>query len=608
MCGIVGCIGTNNAAEALIDSLERLEYRGYDSAGVALVSSGELNVIKSKGRIFRLKDKMSSKIFSRTGIGHTRWATHGSPSDINAHPHTDCTGKIAVVHNGIIENYQELKNMLISRGHRFVSETDTEVLAHLIEEHYVGDTKLALREAISEVEGSYAIAVVNRDEPDKIFAARKDSPMVIGLGENNYYLASDVTAFVKHTRNAIFLHDGDMAVLTNNGVSITDFLDNPVMREVTLVEWDIEAAEKCGYDHFMLKEIHEQPKSLKDVMSGRLNEFTGDVELKEMTLTRAEIGSLKRVIIIACGTSYHAGMMGKYAIESVTDIPVSVEIGSEFRYSSNRVGPETLIIAISQSGETADTVAAIKDARKKGSNVIAITNVVGSTISREADSTIYMRTGPEIGVAATKTFTGQIAVIYMIALYLGRARGNISPEDARSIISEMKSLSQKSKLVLEKEEYIANIARMFVNAPSFFFVGRNLNFPAALEGALKLKEISYIYSEGFAAGELKHGPLALLTTNIPVVAIATRCPTYDKMVSNIKEIKARDASVIAIASECDNKISQFVDLVIKIPDAGEYASPVLSSIALQLFAYYVARFRGCPIDKPRNLAKSVTVE
>lgn len=608
MCGIVGCVGVINTADVLLDSLSRLEYRGYDSAGIALACADDLKVIKSQGLITGLREKVPLKLYATSGIGHTRWATHGRPSDINAHPHLDCTGNIAVVHNGIIENYQELKTLLIEHGHRFVSDTDTEIVAHLIEEHYVNDTIHALRQTVNELQGSFALAIINEKESDKVFAAKKDSPMVIGVGNGQYFLASDVTAFLKYTRKAIFLEDGDMAVLSSNGVIITDFDGRTVEREIRAIEWDIEAAEKAGYEHFMLKEIHEQPKSLKDAISGRLNELTGDIELKELTISKSIIESLRHITIIACGTSYHAGIIGKYVIEAATDIPVSVEIGSEFRYSRHRLGPDTLVIAISQSGETADTIAAVKDASKRGAHTIAITNVVGSTISRECKNTIYMRAGPEIGVAATKTFTSQVIIMYLLAMYLGRIRGIISTESARKFISDIKALPQYAKQVLELDSYIAKIARMFINSNSFFYVGRNLNYPIALEGALKLKEISYIYSEGFASGELKHGPLALITTNVPVLAIATRCPTYDKMVSNIKEIKARDASVIAIASESDESIAQFVDLVVRIPDANEYSSPILSAIVLQLFAYYMAVSRGCPVDKPRNLAKSVTVE
>jgi glucosamine--fructose-6-phosphate aminotransferase (isomerizing) len=608
MCGIVGYIGKGNTINILLDSLECLEYRGYDSAGIALVSNDSLRVIKSYGRIFNLKDKIPIMLNATAGIGHTRWATHGKPSEHNAHPHEDCTGNFAVVHNGIIENYQGLKERLTAKGHKFSSETDTEVIAHLLEENYAGNIMQALQDTIKELEGSFAMAIVSKYAPGKIFAAKKDSPMVIGLGEGQYFLASDVTAFLKYTKKAIFIEDGDIVILSGEGIAIMDFRGCPVTREVRYIEWEFEEAEKSGYENYMLKEIHEQPKSLKNTIAGRLNELTGEVIMPEIALTKADIADIRRIIIVACGTSYHAGLIGKYAIESMTDIPVSVEIGSEFRYSSTRLGPDTLIIALSQSGETADTIAAVKDSIKKGARVLAITNVVGSTISREANCSVYMRSGPEIGVAATKTFTSQIVIMYMLSLYFGTMKGMLNSEQNKRMISELKTLSQKVQCLLENERYIMDLATMFVHSNQFFFVGRNLNYPIALEGALKLKEISYILSEGYAAGELKHGPLALITTNIPVIAIATQCATYHKMVSNIKEIKARDASVIAIASEGDRAIAQLVDFVVRIPDSNEYIAPILSTIVLQLFAYYIAVLRGCSVDKPRNLAKSVTVE
>jgi len=608
MCGIVGYIGNGNTANVLLDSLESLEYRGYDSAGIALVSNGSLRVIKSYGRIFNLKEKIPIALNASAGIGHTRWATHGKPSELNAHPHKDCTGNFAVVHNGIIENYQGLKKELMAMGHDFSSETDTEVIAHLIEKNFTGDVIQALQQTVKELEGSFAMAIVSKFAPGKIFAAKKDSPMVIGLGEGQYFLASDVTAFLKYTKKAVFIEDGDIVIMSGDGITTMDFSGRPVTREIRTIEWDFEAAEKSGYENFMLKEIHEQPKSLRDTLAGRLNELTNEAILPEITLTKEDICDIKRIIIVACGTSYHAGLIGKYAIGSMTDIPVSVEIGSEFRYLSNRLGPDTLIIALSQSGETADTIAAVKDSMKKGCRVIAITNVVGSTLSREANCSIYMRSGPEIGVAATKTFTSQIVVMYLLAIYLGTIKSTLNTEQTKKLVSELKMLPQKAQRVLENERYIMDIARIFINSNQFFFVGRNLNYPIALEGALKLKEISYILSEGYAAGELKHGPLALITTNVPVIAIATKCPTYHKMISNIKEIKARDASTIAIASENDDSITQLVDLVVWIPDSNEYIAPILSAIVLQLFAYHMAVFRGCPVDKPRNLAKSVTVE
>ncbi len=608
MCGIVGYVGNDNTADVLLESLSRLEYRGYDSAGVALVCNDSLQVIRSYGRIFNLKQKMPHGIMATTGIGHTRWATHGKPSEANAHPHRDCTGKIAVVHNGIIENYKELKDMLLARGHKFASETDTEVVSHLLEDNYTGDMQRALLETIKQLRGSFALAIVSQDEPGKIYAARKDSPLVIGVGEGQYYLASDVTAFLKHTRKALFLEDGDVAVLSQDGVRLMDFEGREVFRGIKAIDWDLEAAEKAGYDHFMLKEIHEQPTSLKAVIAGRLDELKGNVNIKEITLTEEQIRNIRHIIIIGCGTSYHAGMMGRYVIEELTDLPVSIEIGSEFRYSHYPLDESTLVIAISQSGETADTLAAVKDAMRNGSHVIGITNVVGSTLSREADNTIYMLSGPEIGVAATKTFTAQVVVVYMIAIMLARARGSISIGKAGKLIRAIKSLPQKAQLVLDIESKIADTASLFSKSGCYFLVGRHLNFPVALEGALKIKEISYVISEGFAAGELKHGPLALLTTGVPVIAIATESELYDKMISNIREIKARDATVIAVASESDTSVEQVADLAIRIPDSCEYISPILSSIALQLFAYYVALARGCPIDKPRNLAKSVTVE
>jgi glucosamine--fructose-6-phosphate aminotransferase (isomerizing) len=608
MCGIVGYVGNGNTTDVLLESLLRLEYRGYDSAGVALVSDGNLKVIKSYGRIFNLKNKIPGKMLASAGIGHTRWATHGKPSEVNAHPHKDCTGKIAVVHNGIIENYHELKDMLIARGHKFLSETDTEVVSHLIEEHYTNDTCRALQEAIKQLKGSFALAVVNEEEPDKVFAARMESPMVLGIGDDQFFLASDVTAFLRFTRKAVFMEDGDMAVLTRNGINLMDFEGREVQRKVKLIEWDLEAAEKAGYEHFMLKEIHEQPRSLKAAIAGRLDELKGNVILDEVSLTEEQIRDIKRIIIIACGTSYHAGMMGKYVMEELTDLPVSIDIGSEFRYSHSSLDANTLIIAISQSGETADTMAAVKDAARNGVHVIAITNVVGSTISREATDTIYMMSGPEIGVAATKTFTAQVVVMYMLAILLGRARGTVSAAKASKFIGALKSLPQKAQLVLDTDSQIAGIAKLYDRSSSFFLVGRHLNYPAALEGALKIKEISYVISEGFAAGELKHGPLALLTANVPVIAIATDSELYDKVVSNIREIKAREATVVAIASESNKSIDQLADIVFRVPDACEYISPIMSSIVLQLFAYYVALSRGCPIDKPRNLAKSVTVE
>jgi len=608
MCGIVGYVGNGNTRDMLIDSLSMLEYRGYDSAGLALACPDDMKVIKTTEMISKLKEIVPSSIYACAGIGHTRWATHGKPSDANAHPHQDCTHRIAVAHNGIIENYQELKERLIQNGHLFVSETDTEVIAHLIEECYKGDTLTAILETVRQLAGSFALLIVNEDEPDKLFAVKKDSPLVLGIGEGQYFVASDATAFAKYTKKVLYLKDGDAAVITKAGVYVCDFNGIRVVRPIQTLEWNTEESGVCGYAHYMLKEIHEQPKSLNDAMIARIDALKGTIDLSELNLTTDQIARFRRVIVVACGTSYHAGLLGKYAIERLTDLPVSVEIGSEFRYASRLLTQDTLIIAISQSGETADTIAAVKDAVQKGIHVIAITNVFGSTITREASSTIYMHAGPEIGVAATKTFTSQVMVLYMLALYLSKQRDSLSPQDLKQMIVSLKSVPQKVQQVLEQEAYINEMSRLFASSGSFFFIGRNMNYPVALEGSLKIKEIAYVFSEGFAAGELKHGPIALITTQVPVVAIATRSPTYDKTISNIKEIMARDAMVVAIASESDNSIDQLTKLVIKVPDACEFTSPILSSVVLQLLSYYTALYRGCPIDKPRNLAKSVTVE
>ena len=608
MCGIVGYVGSGNTTDNLIRSLYRLEYRGYDSAGVAVICDEGLKIIKSFGKILNLQLKMPPALAATAGIGHTRWATHGKPSELNAHPHGDCTGKIAVVHNGVIENYKELKEMMEKRGHRIVSDTDTEIISHLIEEFYTNDMCHAIRESTKLLRGSYAMAVVNNDYPGKVFAVRKESPIVIGIGEGEYFLASDVTGFLDHTRKAIFLEDGDMAVLSPDGISLMDMEGAPVHREITLIDWDLKATEKSGYEHYMLKEIHEQPRSLKDAYAGRINELAGEAILKELSIDEGQAKNIKGIFIIACGTSYHAGMMGKYALEELTDIPVSIEISSEFRYTNVHIGPDTLIIALSQSGETADTLAAVKEAARKGAHIIAITNVAGSTITRESTDTIYMRTELEVGVAATKTFTSQVLILYLLAIFLGTKRGTLSAEKARNLIRAIKDTPQKVQRVLDQDKQISDVAKYFSSSKALFLIGRHLNYPAALEGALKIKEISYIFSDGFAAGEMKHGPLALIMADVPVIAIATDCRTYEKTVSNILEVKARDAPVIAIASESNLAISKFIDIVIRVPDANEYISPILSSVVLQLFAYYIALSRGCPIDRPRNLAKSVTVE
>ena len=608
MCGIVGYIGNGDTKNMLIDSLGMLEYRGYDSAGLALVCRDDLKIIKTCDRVAKLREIVPNSTFAVSGIGHTRWATHGKPSDINAHPHRDCTGKIAVVHNGIIENYRELKEMLVSRGHRFVSETDTEVVSHLIEEYYSGDMKNAITETVRRLKGSFALVVAHKDLPEKLFAVKNESPLVIGICKDQCFVASDAVAFLKYTKKIVTLEDRDIAIISRGMVNVYDFDGNAVERTPRTASWHAEEIGTGVYAHYMLKEIHEQPRTLSEVMANRLDDTIGNIDLPELSPVREALHNIRQIVIVACGTSYHAGIIGKYAMEQLLNMPVSVEIASEFRYALHNVGTDTLVIAITQSGETADTIAAAKEATHKGACVVAVTNAEGSSITRECRATIFMKSGIEIGVAATKTFTAQVLVLYLLALYLGKERGTLMPKEMAELMSSMRSLPQKVQRVLDEESYIKNMASLFSHASSMYFIGRSMNYPVALEGSLKLKEIAYVFSEGFAAGELKHGPIALITADVPVVAIMTRSSTYDKTASNVKEILARDAVVIAIASEGDNNIRQLANLVISVPNACEYTSPILSSVALQLFSYYIALLRGCPIDKPRNLAKSVTVE
>jgi len=607
MCGIVGYVGDKNAVKILLDSLKRLEYRGYDSAGVAVLDGRKIGMHKASGRISELEATLP-KMNGSTGIGHTRWATHGAPTKENAHPHLDCTGKIAVVHNGIIENFQTLKEELINKGHVFSSETDTEVIPHLIEEFYVNDLEDAFRKTISKLEGSYALAILSADKNGSVLAARKNSPLVIGLGKNENFLASDVPAMLKFTRKVIFLEDGEMAVLEKNRVRISTFDGAAVKKSTQTIDWTAEDAEKAGYEHFMLKEIHEQPRAFRETLAGRISELDGAVRLGSIGLGEKKARSIRRIVLIACGTSFHASIFGKYLLERIVKVPVETQISSEFRYSEPVLDPDTLVVVITQSGETADTIAALREAAGQGCTSIAITNVVGSTITREVDGVLYTFAGPEIGVAATKTFAAQIAALYMLAIHLGKIRGTLDVESAKRFITNLKSMPWKIQDVLDEKSEVEKYANKFAQSQQFFFIGRNLNYPVALEGALKLKEIAYVSAEGHPAGELKHGPLALLMRGVPVVAIATQGLTYSKMLGNIKEVKARDATVIAIASESDTEIDKFADYVIRIPDTGELFSPVLAAVVLQLFAYYVAKKRKCVIDKPRNLAKSVTVE
>ncbi|NPV27330.1 MAG: glutamine--fructose-6-phosphate transaminase (isomerizing) [Firmicutes bacterium] len=610
MCGIVGYIGDKPAVPVLIEGLKKLEYRGYDSAGLAVLDGGDLVVTKSAGKISILEEILFevNMPHSRIGIGHTRWATHGRPSDINSHPHTDCTGKFAVVHNGIIENFLPLKEWLQGEGHVFVSETDTEVLPHLIEHFYQGNLEQAMMEVLARVEGSYAVAVFSEHEPNKLVAARKDSPLVVGLSQGEYFIASDIPAILNHTRQTYILNDGEIAVLTRDGVQIFNQTGQPVKKEIFEVKWDAVAAEKGGYEHFMLKEIHEQPKALRDTMTGRIAVDNKSVILSEVSLTPDAVRQLKKISIVACGTAYHAGIVGKYVIEKLARIPVEVDIASEFRYRNPLLDQYTLVVAISQSGETADTLAALREAKAKGARVVAVTNVVGSSVSREADDVIYTWAGPEIAVASTKAYTTQLVGMYLLAIYLAQHRGTLKPEEIEPILVAMRNLPQQAQAILDRVRVVKELTEKYAHCDDTFFIGRGLDYAVALEGSLKLKEISYIHAEAYAAGELKHGTLALIVEGIPVIALATQEDLYDKMMSNVKEVKARDATVIGITFEGNQEIAKSVDEVIYLPKTLPLLAPILTVIPLQLLAYYVAVQRGCDVDKPRNLAKSVTVE
>jgi len=601
MCGIVAYIGDDKAGPILFDTLKRLEYRGYDSAGVAVISQGSVEVLKSSGRIVDLEKtyKSMGSPGEGMGIGHTRWATHGRPSDINAHPHT--SGEIAIVHNGIIENYLDLRELLTEMGYEFQSETDSEVLAHLIHFYYKGDLCAATLKALEKVEGSYAIAVMAASSP-YIVCARYESPLVIGKGSSSVFVASDVPALLPYTKDIIRLKDGNIARIYADRIEVMDCSGAPLESEVERITWDTDAAEKGGYPHFMLKEIHEQPRAIRETIAGRISEIDGDVRLS-LGISEEEILSLERVTIIACGTSYHAGMLARNLFVRAAGLPVDVEVASEFL--SLQLRPRTLLVGITQSGETADTLLALKKAKTCGGRSLAITNVVGSTVTELVDGTIFTRCGPEIGVAATKTFTSQMVAVILLAIRLGRARGHLTPDQARKMLIELTKLPGLVQRVLEKREEIRKIAEMFAGAGCYFFIGRDYLYPISLEGALKMKEIAYIPSEGYAGGELKHGPLALITEKTPVVALAT---CGKKIQSNIKEVRARGAEVIALATEGDPDIAKVASKVIELPETRPIYSAVLCTVALQLLAYYTANKLGLPIDKPRNLAKCVTVE
>ena len=609
MCGIIGYIGAKPAVPILIEGLKRLEYRGYDSAGLALVGGG-LRIEKSVGKIAQLEEHIGARhLEGSIGIAHTRWATHGEPNTINAHPHTDCKGKIAVIHNGIIENYASLKKNLEARGHKFTTETDTEVLAHLIEEFHTGDLEAAVRATLKMVEGTYGIAVVHADHPRTIVGARNGSPLIIGVGNGEYFVASDVSAILRHTRRVFYLDDHEMVTLTDDGPNIrtVDNGDAQVSKQITEVEWDLEMIEKGGFDHFMLKEIFEQPQTIRNAFRGRLVWDDGDAHLGGLNLSNDELRRTKRLAFIGCGTSWHAALLGEYMIEEVARIPVEVEYASEFRYRNPIVEEGTITFVISQSGETIDTLAAMREAKRKGATTLGIVNVVGSTIAREADGGVYLHAGPEIGVASTKAFTSQATVLAIMTLLLGRLR-NMSRQEGRRLISAIEALPGQIEQILALDHEIKAIAAAYHHHNNFLYLGRGPNFPVALEGALKLKEISYVHAEGYPAAEMKHGPIALIDENMPVVVICTRDGGYQKILGNIEEVKARKGRIIAVATEGDRDILKKADHTITIPETLNLLTPILSVIPLQLLAYHIAVMRGCDVDRPRNLAKSVTVE
>jgi len=608
MCGIVGYVGPRGATPLLIEGLKRLEYRGYDSAGVAVLNGKGVETRKEAGKISKLESLIATDPPHGTlGIAHTRWATHGQPNQINAHPHSSKSGNIAVVHNGIIENSTVLKQRLESRGYVFVSDTDTEVLAHLIEEFYEGNLEAAVIEALLHVEGTYGIAVITSEEPDKLVAARKGSPLLIGLGENEYFVASDVSAILSHTRQVIYLDDGDLAVLTRDGYKVLDLNNVALQKTVHRVDWDIEKIERGGFAHFMLKEIFEQPQTIEQTMRGRLLLDEGMSKLGGLNLTDEDLLSFKQIVITACGTSWHSALIGEHMIEELVRVPVEVEYASEFRYRNPVVGEGTLCIVISQSGETADTLAAMREAKRRGARTLGIVNVVGSTIAREADGGIYIHAGPEIGVASTKAFTSQVVALLLLTLRLARLR-LLGTDPGREIIRGMLRLPAQVQEILDRAPEIEALAEEFKRASNFLYLGRGYNFPVALEGALKLKEISYIHAEGYPAAEMKHGPIALIDELMPVVFIAPHDSVFEKIVSNVQEVKARKGRVIAITSRDEPALAGKIDYEFRIPETADLLMPVLASVPLQLLAYYIAVKRGSNVDQPRNLAKSVTVE
>lgn len=606
MCGIVGYIGHGDTKEIILDGLKSLEYRGYDSSGMALISHGEIIVEKKTGKIQNLADSIKGKVFSsEIGIGHTRWATHGIPSDINSHPHYSMDKSTAVVHNGIIENYQTLRKELEKKGYVFASDTDTEVISHLIQEYYNGDILDTVIQVLKKLEGSYALGIVHKNHPDELICARQHSPLVIGAGENENFIASDVSALLKHTKDVYYLEDGDIAVLKNNEIKIYDENKNPVKRDKKYIEWNIEQAEKCGYPHFMLKEIYEQPEAVRETIKKRVH--NGKADFSDI-FTFEDIQNINKIYIVACGTAYHAGLIGQFALQKTAGVDSSSEVASEFRYSDPFIDEKTMAIFVSQSGETSDTLAAMKEAKKKGALTVAVTNVVGSTISREADKVIYTMAGPEIAVASTKAYVTQITVFYLLALYIAELRNYISEETYKNYLNEIENIPEKIKSVLENHEIIKETAEFFKDKTNGFYIGRGLDYKTALEGSLKIKEVSYIHTETFPSGELKHGTIALIEDGTPVVVIATQKNLIEKSVSNIKEVKARGAYIITIGYENCENLKEVSDKFISIPDCNDIFAGFLSVIPLQLLAYYTSTAKGIDVDKPRNLAKSVTVE
>jgi glucosamine--fructose-6-phosphate aminotransferase (isomerizing) len=611
MCGIVGYVGSRDAVPVIVDGLRRLEYRGYDSAGIAVVTKGVLERRRSVGKLKNLEDNLAaSPLAGDFGLGHTRWATHGRPSEENAHPHQDCSGALVVVHNGIIENYLELKARLQAAGHRFVTQTDTEVVAHLVESHYRGDLEEAVRHALRELEGIYALVFLHRDQPQKLVAARQGPPLVVGLGQGEHFLASDVPALLAHTRDFVFLDDGDVVTVTPETARLTDIGGRPVERKTQRITWDPVQAEKGGYRHFMLKEIHEQPRAVRDTLLGRIG-LEGEVHLEELGAAAAELKRARRVTLLACGTSWHAALVAKFLLEQVAQVPAEVDYGSEFRYRTPIVDSDTLAVAISQSGETADTLAAFREAKRLGALPLGICNVQGSMLTREAAGTLLTHAGPEIGVASTKAFTSQIVALALLALHLGRLRGTLSADRCRTLLQELAKVPHLMERTLLLSPQIEDLARTLAQASDFLFLGRGINYPIALEGALKLKEISYIHAEGSPAGEMKHGPIALIDERLPVVALCPPGRTYEKMLSNVQEVKARGGRVLAVAAEGDQQLSRVLephDVLLRVPEVEELWSPLVMVVPLQLLAYHVAVRAGRDVDQPRNLAKSVTVE